>query len=695
MRIFRKTAILFMALLLSLSVVWPASQALAASITRFYIFDAGSYLIAGNEYIPVFESDKGFMTSVEYVKYEYSTDNGATWINLPTYSPKGYMMDFFRLPIDPQLISAKFRVSAYYSPLIGAKSYSEKTIGPYKILQPADPSDLTATPNDDATVTLKWNDNSNMESYYQITRYGPDGTKTFEVNDTMNRIGPITYVDKQTNKDKSSVYVYTISAIIDKYNLPDNLQPGNVNVIAKTKVPLKEADLFRLDLNTPIASLGTEYTYLQKFNIHKVADLNKVAVNSVKLDKPAMILKKGERGALTATVVPSSATKRNVAWSSDNPDVAEVDSKGNVTGKAAGSAKISAKTEDGGFTAVSVVTVIEVPDLKIIQTNLGNGKLIYDPNIIQSTPNAEMDMINLQQVVSERQEALELARKLNESLNETTKDIVGNIGGGGAINAAFVYISDEAVTLRVGENRQVTAMVAPPDATNQSVSWSSSNPQVAEVDSNGGITGKSKGTATITVRTADGGFTNSCEVTVVNNLTDVSGHKANTEIMLAMTQGIVSGYPDETFRPDGDVTRAEFTVMLMNGIQPGAASTELAFKDKNSIGDWAQQPVAQAVQLGIISGYDDGTFRPDAKITRAEMISMVIRASGLETEEGQQSGFTDQADIPDWAKKAANTAEQTGIIIVGGLPESKFAPQTLSTRAEAASAIVRMLMIKK
>jgi hypothetical protein len=74
------------------------------------------------------------------------------------------------------------------------------------------------------------------------------------------------------------------------------------------------------------------------------------------------------------------------------------------------------------------------------------------------------------------------------------------------------------------------------------------------------------------------------------------------------------------------------------------------------------------------------------------MIAMVIRASGLPTNSVEQTGFADDADIPKWAKAAVSTAEKAGIIIVGGVTGEKFAPQALSTRAEAASAIVRMLM---
>jgi hypothetical protein len=311
----RKALILFVAFL-SLYVIWPMSRTYAeVKITRFIIATPyqDSYLIAGNEYPPNFESDKASSTSVEHVNYEYSTDNGATWIYLPTYRlvGQGYSYDVFRLPIKPQLISAMFRVSAYFNPIIGSRSYSEKTIGPYKILQPVEPTDFTAAPNDDGTVTLKWNDNSNMESYYQITRYGPDGTKTFNVNDSMDHIGPLSYVDKQTNQEKSTVYVYSLSAVIDKYNLPDDLQPGTLKVIAKTKLPIRPADKFK---DTPIinpsaiTSIDLNAKFLEKYNLN-IVDFDKIASSRLNLNKNSLELKTGDSETLTATIIPSNAAK--------------------------------------------------------------------------------------------------------------------------------------------------------------------------------------------------------------------------------------------------------------------------------------------------------------------------------------------------------------------------------------------------
>src|SRR5690606_31280905 len=120
------------------------------------------------------------------------------------------------------------------------------------------------------------------------------------------------------------------------------------------------------------------------------------------------------------------------------------------------------------------------------------------------------------------------------------------------------------------------------------------------------------------------------------SFSDIAGHWAERQIIQAAMNHIVSGYPDGTFRPDHPITRAEFTVMLVNTLElDGTASLDAldAFTDKEDIGAWAREAVAKAKQANIVIGYEDGTFRPGANITRAEMAVMVARALKLNVEQ--------------------------------------------------------------
>ncbi|MFD0711821.1 InlB B-repeat-containing protein [Paenibacillus sp. GCM10027626] len=174
------------------------------------------------------------------------------------------------------------------------------------------------------------------------------------------------------------------------------------------------------------------------------------------------------------------------------------------------------------------------------------------------------------------------------------------------------------------------------------------------------------------------------------SFSDVSGHWAENSIKQAATNGIASGYPDGTFRPNTAVTRVEFAVMLVNTLKPQGEGAALTFTDTTKIGTWAQKAVAQAVQAGIIKGYEDGSFRPDAVITRSEMAAMIARALQQTDELNAATGFADDKDIPLWARSAVAAIKKLGII--EGRSTNKFAPDAKTTRAEAVTVLLRMLV---
>ncbi|MFS0726402.1 S-layer homology domain-containing protein [Paenibacillus sp. 1P07SE] len=173
---------------------------------------------------------------------------------------------------------------------------------------------------------------------------------------------------------------------------------------------------------------------------------------------------------------------------------------------------------------------------------------------------------------------------------------------------------------------------------------------------------------------------------------DTTGHWAAADIQLALAGGWVSGYPDSTFRPDRTVNRAEFTVMLANALELSGAGPELGFTDRDQIGAWARDAVARAVAAGIVGGYADDSFRPNGTITRAEMAVMIARALNLPGDAAAAAtGFADDEDIPYWAKSAIGQVHQLGI--VNGVGENRFAPHKEATRAEAVAVLLRMLAV--
>lgn len=173
------------------------------------------------------------------------------------------------------------------------------------------------------------------------------------------------------------------------------------------------------------------------------------------------------------------------------------------------------------------------------------------------------------------------------------------------------------------------------------------------------------------------------------SFTDIAGHWAEAVIHQAVDSGIVTGYPDGTFKPNDTVTRAEFAVMLVQTLKPQGTGSALTFTDAAKIGTWAKNEVALAVQAGYIKGYADGTFGPNEAITRAEMAMMVANAAGLALEANASTGFTDDKDIPQWAKGAVAAAKKLGYL--GGRGAGKFDPQAGTTRAEAVTVLLKLL----
>ncbi|WP_433941857.1 Ig-like domain-containing protein [Paenibacillus lautus] len=173
------------------------------------------------------------------------------------------------------------------------------------------------------------------------------------------------------------------------------------------------------------------------------------------------------------------------------------------------------------------------------------------------------------------------------------------------------------------------------------------------------------------------------------SFTDISGHWAEVSIKEAVREGIVTGYPDETFKPGNTVTRAEFSLMLMNALKSTDAGAELIFTDTAWIGDWAKKAVSQAVQAGIIRGYQDGSFRPNAKMTRAEMAAMIANALELTNKDIPTTSFSDDKAIPDWAKSSVEALKELGI--VKGIGAGEFNPSAQTTRAEAVIVLMNML----
>ena len=167
---------------------------------------------------------------------------------------------------------------------------------------------------------------------------------------------------------------------------------------------------------------------------------------------------------------------------------------------------------------------------------------------------------------------------------------------------------------------------------------------------------------------------------------DVEEHWAQAAIQRWLERDLVSGYPDGTFRPDSEVTRAEFITFVDRAFELPMRQGYTGFTDVQE-GDWYYGHLVAAVQAGIIGGYPDGTFRPGASITRQEAASVLQRLLGLE--ETQILTFDDSDAIGSWARPAVKAVVSAGIM--GGYPDGTFRPGAPITRAETLTVLDRSL----
>lgn len=178
---------------------------------------------------------------------------------------------------------------------------------------------------------------------------------------------------------------------------------------------------------------------------------------------------------------------------------------------------------------------------------------------------------------------------------------------------------------------------------------------------------------------------------------DIQTHWAKTDIEIMASRHIARGVTDDKFDPEGKVTRAQFVALLTRTLGiPENKAARAHFTDVQR-GDWYHGNVEAAFAAGLVKGYEDGTFRPNAHITRQEVAVMVARGvqyGGKKVDVSGQiesllSRFIDQNQISWWAREGAAIAVKEGIVL--GRTTDQYVPDADSTRAEATVMLRRAL----
>ena len=170
------------------------------------------------------------------------------------------------------------------------------------------------------------------------------------------------------------------------------------------------------------------------------------------------------------------------------------------------------------------------------------------------------------------------------------------------------------------------------------------------------------------------------------------GFWAEEAIMALAKKGVINGKTETTYAPNDSITRAETIAMLVRFFNFKATSKTVKFNDIKGA-EWYADEVKIAASNGIVSGYNDGTFKGNNLISRQELSQMIynaIKVSGKKLQATKpQSNFTDKKDIATYANEAVYALNKSEII--NGYPDGTIKPKNNATRAEVAKMIYVMM----
>ena len=308
----------------------------------------------------------------------------------------------------------------------------------------------------------------------------------------------------------------------------------------------------------------------------------------------------------------------------------------------------------------------------------------FNSNVLQYTP-SRFRAYFTDSACTTSADVANLPKDSNDNINlyYTAKKSSG--GGGSSVS---IKLDKDTVSGVVGDKIKVTATVT---GSTAKPTWTSSNEDVATVDENGNITFVGKGTATVKVKV--NGIVKNIPVTVkeatatpVPTVKPTEAPVINTEY----TKPYASGYDDGSFLPNNNITRGELAAMIARlsyGDDLPDGMYQASFPDVDSDA-WFNKYIGYLEDKDVLSGYEDGTFRPMDTITRGEISAVIARAQRYDLI-SYNGIFTDVTEN-DWAKDYIETLADKNI--VSGYEDGTFGPYSPLTRAEAVAIINRVLV---
>jgi uncharacterized protein YjdB len=368
-------------------------------------------------------------------------------------------------------------------------------------------SSVKITGNKAGRATITAIDQNNVVvGYCQVTVYEPvvsiELSETDIVTDLSTKylqLKPIFTPANATNQEITWFSTNEKIATVDKYGVVTIKAAGKVSIVATSVDNPSAKAICNITIDTPVMSLTMEET--------------------------EKTMKVGETAQLSYVLLPLNATNKSVVWTSSNPSIVDVDSKGKVTAKGKGTAVVIVKSMDYGLSAYCTIKVNQTTakdagykfDVTELQLKTGDEyeiKVTFEDSDMEltdlrweSTDTQIATVDHYGKVKAKRPGVVTISARDEFGAKVTCKVTVIE-----PVENIILNFTEKAI--RIGDKFDLDASVSPSDATNQKITWVSSNPEIATVNKNGLVEGLAPGIVKITAKVEGETITAVCTVTV-------------------------------------------------------------------------------------------------------------------------------------------------------------------------------------
>ena len=566
----------------------PESGTLAAQKSGITTYD-GTYTVNLDSPVEINEGNK-FSVVVEvrnasgktsYLAYERSMQSGMAgyWCTASAKenqsfvaNPYGYWDDFGKARSCNFIIKA-FTDNETQTPVVEVESVSlnksEMTLTEGK----SETLAATVTPENAENKSITWSSNNEAVAIVDVNgtvTAKSAGTAVITATSTNGKSAgcTVTVEKKQIPVTEVRLSESTVGIVEGStYKLTATVLPENTTDSKNVSWSSNNEAVATVDANGTVtakragtAVIAATSTNGKSAGCTVTVSRKEIPITEISLDKSSATLTEGETTTLTATVLPENTTYgKSVKWSSSNVAVATVDLMGKVTAKRAGTAIITAISENGKTASCTITVNKKDTNITITEVRLNKSTETLkegDTTTLTATvlPENTTDSKNVSWRSSNSEVATVDANGTVTAKRAGTAVITATSTNGKSAGCTVtvskkeipiteISLDKSSATLTEGETTTLTATVLPENTTDsKSVSWSSSNSEVATVDANGTVTAKRAGTAVITA-TSTNGKTAGCTVTVSRKeipITEISLDKSSATLTEGETTTLVA-----------------------------------------------------------------------------------------------------------------------------------------------------------